>query len=163
MQLILERLIRYFLRYLRVAAVKWFLDLDIRLSAALIAAVVSLTVALLNNAFAVIKFRSENTLSRQTERAIRKLIKATDDRYVPFRIICHHIGGYSDDELRRILVRCGALRFADTNMVEHWALLSTIPRKQRSRLTAIEIAATASTPPSKLFPIHERGSVDGKV
>lgn len=143
---------------------KWFFDLDIRLSAAIIAAVVSLIVALLNSAFAFIKFRSENTLTRQTERAIRKLIKATEDRYVPFRIIRHHIGGYAEDELRQILVRCGAIRFADQNMVEHWALLSTIPRKQRSKLTSIQIAATASTPPSKLFPIPDRGGpVDGKV
>lgn len=140
-----------------VSSVDWFSKLDVRLSAAIIAAVVSLIVATFNSVFALLKYRSENTLSRQTERAIKRLIRHSDDPYVPFRQIQHHIGGYSEDELRKILVRCGALRFADTNMVERWALLSEMPQADRLTLFTLEISASKGTPPSRLFPLSSIG------
>jgi hypothetical protein len=137
--------------------VRWLLGMDVRLAAAIIAAFVSLLVALANNAIAFARMRSETTLTRRSERAIRKLMKTGKGPFIPFGIIRHHIGGYSDDDLRQLLVRCGALRFADPNMVELWALLSMVPRQQRTDLTNIEIPASASKPPSKLFPQPNRG------
>ena len=139
------------------------LSIDVRLSAAIIAAAVSLLVALAHNIFAMVKFRSESALTRRSEHAIRKFLNQGKGPFVPFRIIRHHVGGYADDELRQLLVRCGALRFADHNMVEHWALLSKIPRKKQTNLSEIYIPASDSTPPSRLFPVAEVGNASDKI
>jgi len=41
-----------------------------------------------------------------------------------FRIIKHHLGGFNDDELRKILVRAGAIRWTASNDEEVWGLLN---------------------------------------
>jgi len=90
------------------------------------------------------------------ERALRRLIKANGYPFVAFRIIRHHIGGFDDDELRRMLVRAGAVRFADPNHVEHWALLSTLPRADRADLMSVTLRVSTAPPSTTLFPVALR-------
>ncbi|TGN89858.1 hypothetical protein EOW77_0006030 [Bradyrhizobium yuanmingense] len=56
------------------------------------------------------------------ETLVRELLTQYDAPFRTFVMIRHHIGGFTDDELRRILVRAGALRFMSKTGIELWAL-----------------------------------------
>ena len=43
-----------------------------------------------------------------------------------FRILRHHLGGYGDDDLRRILVQAGAVRFETEAGEEVWGLYERV-------------------------------------
>lgn len=55
------------------------------------------------------------------ERAARKLLEYTKWKRRTFDTLKYHLGGFDDDELRKILIRAGAIRFQDD--VETWGLL----------------------------------------
>jgi hypothetical protein len=44
-----------------------------------------------------------------------------------FNLLRERLGGFEDDELRRILVRAGAIRYTRSNGDEYWRLLSREP------------------------------------
>lgn len=44
-----------------------------------------------------------------------------------FNLLRERLGGFEDDELRRILVRAGAIRYTRGNGDEYWRLLSREP------------------------------------
>lgn len=127
-----------------------FLALDARLTAAFVAALVSLIVSIPGVVLSIFRYRNDNYLARRTEQAVRSLL-TLNGPFVPFRIIAHHVGGYSSSQLRQILVRSGALRFADQNMVEHWALLDSLSREQRASISMIQAPVAATQPQHKLF------------
>lgn len=56
-----------------------------------------------------------------------------------FETLRNHLGGFTDDELRKILVRAGAIRLYRTDGSEWWRLLSRmdefIERKELDRIT----------------------------
>jgi hypothetical protein len=56
-----------------------------------------------------------------------------------FETLKNHLGGFGDDELRKILVRAGAIRVYRDDGTEWWRLLSRmdefIERKQLERVT----------------------------
>jgi len=60
-------------------------------------------------------------LQFQAETVIRKLLMNEKWALRSFDVIKHHIGGFEDDELRQLLVRAGAVRFAPKGM-EMWGL-----------------------------------------
>lgn len=55
------------------------------------------------------------------ERAARKLLECTKWKRRTFEALQYHLGGFDDDELRRILIRAGAIRFEEDK--ETWGLI----------------------------------------
>ncbi|MEO0839383.1 MAG: hypothetical protein AAF063_10830 [Cyanobacteria bacterium J06643_5] len=55
------------------------------------------------------------------ERAVKKLLECTKWKRRTFNTLKYHLGGFEDDELRKILIRAGAIRFEED--VETWGLL----------------------------------------
>lgn len=126
------------------------LDIDAQLMAAIVAALVSLIVSIPAVVLSIFRYRNENYLARRAEKAVRQLLK-TYGPFVPFRLIAHHVGGFSANDLRQVLVRSGALRFADQNMVEHWALLTKLTREQQRNMLALTAPTTSTAPQHALF------------
>jgi hypothetical protein len=90
-------------------------------SSAIIAAVVSLVVAAVSTLYNEVRFRRQH----RAEAAIKKLLTARKWNKRSFKAIKRNVGGYEDDELRRLLVRAGAIRFYRSNDNEEmWGLLS---------------------------------------
>ncbi len=58
------------------------------------------------------------------EQVARQLLESKDWQKRSFESIKKRLGGFSDDELRRILVRAGAVRFEGNKGDELWGLLS---------------------------------------
>ena len=56
------------------------------------------------------------------ERAALNLLECTPWKRRTFKALKYHLGGYDDDELRKLLIRAGALRFTDDQ--ETWGLLT---------------------------------------
>ncbi len=88
---------------------------------------VSLVTALLTSLVAVVvaerKLRRDFRLEYAAEEVTRRLLLHKEWRLRSLRVIRHHLGGFDDDELRRILVRAGAIRFASKSGDELWGLL----------------------------------------
>ena len=57
------------------------------------------------------------------ERVAHELMMDSTWRWRSFRIIKHHLGGFDDDELRKILVQAGAIRVTSKSGEELWGLL----------------------------------------
>ncbi|MBV6623831.1 MAG: hypothetical protein KI793_13000 [Rivularia sp. (in: Bacteria)] len=55
------------------------------------------------------------------ERSVQKLLECTKWKRRTFNTLKYHLGGFEDDELRKILIRAGAIRFEED--VETWGLL----------------------------------------
>lgn len=68
------------------------------------------------------RLRSEFATEESVETALRKLLSLSELRYRSFQMIRHHIGGFEPNELRRLLVRTGAVRFMAADGSELWAL-----------------------------------------
>lgn len=88
--------------------------------------------------------------------------KLLDNENVPFRsfkILRHHIGGYSDNELRRILVRSGAIRTMSKSGEELWILVDKMIQKTgKEHAFYWKIDTDPDTPDEKeLFPFAQKG------
>jgi hypothetical protein len=98
--------------------------------------------------------------SFMAETAARELLTQYDKPFRTFVMIRHHIGGFSDDELRRILVRAGALRFMSESGIELWALYDRVRNykaswdsKPHNYLSVWKLPAEPASPPAEeLFP-----------
>ncbi len=93
------------------------------MTAALIAAFVSLAVTLLGWWGNEIRYHRQH----RAEAAIKKLLVARGWKQRTFTAIKRNVGGFDEheDELRRLLVRSGAVRFYKPgNDEEMWGLLS---------------------------------------
>lgn len=97
-----------------------------------ISASVSILVCLLSGVLSFYiqrhKLRQEFKLEVSAEKAISNLLNHPDWTKRTFTSISDKIGGFEDDELRKLLVRSGAVRFyvknASGEKVEHWGLIS---------------------------------------
>lgn len=69
------------------------------------------------------KLQREYQLQDSAERVARTLLSDQTWRLRSFRVIRHHLGGFEDNELRKILVRCGAIRFMSRSGQELWGLV----------------------------------------
>jgi len=58
------------------------------------------------------------------EQVARHLLESEKWQTRTFEAIKRRLGGFEDDELRKILVRAGAVRFEGDNQKELWGLLS---------------------------------------
>jgi hypothetical protein len=101
---------------------------DSSIQTAVIAAVSSLVVALATSAAAARiergRIRAELRTEYMAEAAITGLLKHRDWKKRSFAQIQTRIRGFSDDELRRLLVRAGAVAFDSEDGREHWGLRS---------------------------------------
>jgi hypothetical protein len=96
-------------------------------SAAAIAGVVALVTSLVTAAvtFGVAerKLRRDFGLDFAAERVAHELMK-TRWRLRSFDVIKFHLGGFGDDDLRKTLVKAGAIRFESKSGFELWGLLA---------------------------------------
>jgi hypothetical protein len=82
--------------------------------------------------------REQNKVEFMAEETARHFLghKSFTDR--SFETLRNHLGGFTDDELRRILVRAGAIRVYREDGSEWWRLLSRmeefIERKQLNQM-----------------------------
>ena len=94
---------------------------------AVIAGCVSLVTAVLTAAITVLvaerRLRRDFRLEFSAERVVQKLLTDRRWRWRRFDTIRHFVGGFEDDELRKILVRAGAVRVTTTDHTEFWGLL----------------------------------------
>jgi len=83
--------------------------------------------------------RQQNKVEFMAEETARHFLghKSFTDR--SFETLKNHLGGFGDDELRKILVRAGAIRIYREDGTEWWRLLSRmeefIERKELERVT----------------------------
>jgi hypothetical protein len=68
------------------------------------------------------RFAAEYATELSVEAAIKRLLDIHSLPYRSFQVIRHHIGGFEPNELRRLLVRAGAVRFMAADGTELWAL-----------------------------------------
>lgn len=66
--------------------------------------------------------KAEFGTEESAEAAIRHFLDIHELPYRSFPMIRHHIGGFEKNELRRLLVRAGAVRFMAQDQTELWAL-----------------------------------------
>ena len=89
---------------------------------ALIAAVASLVLSIYNTVITA-RFDKERVIADYNAvRVIRNLLSHEKLPYRSFSMLRHYVGGYSDDELRKLLVRAGAIRAISGDDREVWAL-----------------------------------------
>jgi hypothetical protein len=69
------------------------------------------------------KLQKEYQLHDSAEHVARTLLSDVTWRLRSFKVIRHHLGGFEDNELRKILVRCGAIRFMSRSGQELWGLV----------------------------------------
>ena len=82
------------------------------------------------------KLQKEYQLHDSAERVARSLLSDTRWPLRSFNVIRHHLGGFEDNELRKILVRCGAIRFMSKNGSELWGLVER--NKERLGVTRVD-------------------------
>jgi hypothetical protein len=76
------------------------------------------------------------------------------EAFISHRVLRHHIGGFGDDELRRILVRAGAIRTMSKSGQELWILVERMIEYTKSNHAFIwKIDKDPAAPPeNQLFP-----------
>jgi hypothetical protein len=87
------------------------------------------------------KLRRDNQLEDSAQRVARVLLK-NNWPLRSFKVIRHHLGGFGEDELRKILVRSGAIRFMSKSGFELWGLLE----RNESRLGFTKIDEDPANP-----------------
>ncbi len=93
-----------------------------------ISAGVSLAVAALTWGAARERLRREFMLDFAAENAVKSLLKRPEWKCRTFEAIKRRLGGFDDDELRKLLVRSGAIRaFRSNDQAELWGLASRNP------------------------------------
>jgi hypothetical protein len=97
-----------------------------QLAAAAVAGIVALVTAcataVVTIALAERKMRRDFRLDFAAERVAHELM-LTKWRLRSFALIKSHLSGFEDNELRRILVKAGAIRFTSKSGFELWGLL----------------------------------------
>lgn len=70
------------------------------------------------------KLKSEFRTEFKAEQAVKALLENEQWKKRTFSEIQKRLGGFKDDDLRKILVRAGAVRFESKTKGEMWGLLS---------------------------------------
>lgn len=98
------------------------------------------------------RLRTEFATETSVENAIRHLLEISELRYRTFPMIRHHIGGFEPNELRRLLVRSGAVRFMAADGTELWALIERVSDDFRYSRWKHKDTPLNQPTPSELFP-----------
>jgi hypothetical protein len=103
---------------------------DPKVVSAIIAAIVSIITAIISS---ILTYRvshrnhmREYKLAYQVEELILKFLNHPNWRFRTFKTIKHHIAGFEDNELRKILVSVGAIKFNDAEDIEIWGLFDRV-------------------------------------
>ncbi len=72
---------------------------------------------------AEVRLRQEFAMESSMEAAVRSLMRK-GFALRSFRLIRHHLRGFDDDDLRKILIRSGCICFKVIRDMEYWGLLS---------------------------------------
>jgi hypothetical protein len=100
-----------------------------QLQTALIAGLVALLTSAATGILTYRKFRREYALEFAAETLLMRLLTVKGWEWRSFEAIKRVIGGFDDDELRRMLVRSGAFRgYSKDGTVEMWSHISKNPR-----------------------------------
>ncbi len=83
------------------------------------------------------KLKKEFQLQDSAEKVAHQLLSDEEWKLRSFGVIRHHLGGFEEDELRKILVRSGAIRFKSKNGHELWGLVSR--NTHRLGVTTIDV------------------------
>ena len=97
------------------------------MEAAVTAAMIIASLSLLGTLIGIYNNRkTSNRVSKleyKAEKIVKRLLSKPHSLCRSFEEISQHIGGFEDGELRRLLVRSGAIRFIQEDGSEKWALL----------------------------------------
>jgi hypothetical protein len=119
----------------------WF---SVQANAAIIAGVMSLSITLIIVLVAIIlinrNVRQNFKHEFAAEGVAREMLMDRKWPYRTFRVLKYHLSGFTDDELRKILVRAGGIRLAAGGQ-EVWGLLS----RNREYLSVEEIKEAPTT------------------
>ncbi len=119
----------------------WF---SAQMNAAIITGVVSLNITLIIALVATIlsnrRMRQNFKLEFAAEGVAREMLIDRKWPYRTFRVLKYHLSGFTDDELRKILVRAGGIRLTAGGQ-EVWGLLT----RNRQYLTIEEIKEAPET------------------
>jgi len=119
----------------------WF---SVQMNTATIAGVVSLTITLIMVLVAIVltnrKVHHNSNLEFAAEGVARAMLMDHNWPYRTFRVLKYHLSGFTDDELRKILVRAGGIRLTAGGQ-EVWGLLS----RNREYLSVEEIKEAPTT------------------
>jgi hypothetical protein len=118
----------------------WF---SIQMTAAIIAGGVSLSITLIMVLAAILTNRKVHhnfNLGFAAECVAREMLMDRKWPYRTFRVLKYHLCGFTDDELRKILVRAGGIRLTAGGQ-EVWGLLS----RNREYLSVEEIKEAPTT------------------
>ena len=99
------------------------------------------------------KLARELQLQDQAEKVAHELLNHPDWTLRTFKIICHHLGGFEDDEVRKMLVRAGAVRFKSKSGVELWGLL----QRNRDKLSVPKLDIDIQVVDEELFGVPGKG------
>jgi len=147
--------------HLRRDQVNWF---SVQANAAIIAGVVSLSITLIMVLVAIIltnrNVRQNFKLEFAAEGVAREMLMDRNWPYCSFRVLKYHLSGFTDDELRKILVRAGGIRLTAGGQ-EVWGLLS----RNREYLSVEEIKEAPTTQtafdPSGQQQMHQQQQQEG--
>jgi hypothetical protein len=114
------------------------------LLAAAIAGAVALATTLLTIRATEHRLRREFQLDFAAERVAHQLMRDSEWPLRSLAVIKIHLGGFADDELRKILVRAGAIRFESRSGLELWGLLD----RNRHLLGVTKIDQDPANPPT---------------
>jgi len=71
-------------------------------------------------------FQRQYRLELSVEAAVRRLLQHKAWRLRTFKTLKYYCSGLDDDELRKTLLRAGAVRFEDRNGIEIWGLIERV-------------------------------------
>jgi hypothetical protein len=111
------------------------MDVAAALTSAGIGGAVSLATSLLTVRATERRLRAEFQLQYAAERVVHELLQDARWTLRSFDVIRRHIGGFEDEDLRRVLVRSGAIRFESKSGGELWGLLD----RNRAKLGVVRL------------------------
>ena len=82
------------------------------------------------------KIKKEYLLQDSAERVAKELMNNDKWSLRSFKVIQHHLGGFEENDLRKLFVRAGAIRFMSASGLELWGLLER--NKDRLGVTRIQ-------------------------
>lgn len=98
------------------------------------------------------RLATEFATEESVEAALKHFLELSELPYRSFQMIRHHIGGFEANELRRLLVRSGAVRFMAADGSEMWALRERVPEQFKIGRWKLDESPRNKTPEDDLFP-----------
>lgn len=99
-------------------------------AAALVSSIIAFIGSVLTAASTERRLRREYQIEFAAERVARELLMDPRWRLRSIEVLNHHLSGFTADDLRKVLVRAGAIRFNSPEGKEIWGLLD----RNRDRL-----------------------------